>query len=218
MVNRVSFMSSHRWRGTFVGEARTSDVIASRRLASDWLGDDIMWKCGGGYEGASALTTRTQRRCSTILPPVSTLPLSPAGSSVRFRHLRSSSRFLPLGQPFAVSVGRVFRVAFPSLSFFRRSSDSLTRTLPLFCLLPFVEDRSVSIPHAANGGGFSLFLFLSHFASHLTSLHFTSPRFASFRFVSSLSRIRFCASSFSISLPPSCFTQCAGCLCLFTSI
>lgn len=172
-------MSSHRWRGTFVGEARTSDVIASRRLASDWLGDDIMWKCGGGYEGASAPTTRTQRRCSTILPPVSTLPLSPAGSSVRFRHLRSSSRFLPLGQPFAVSVDRVFRVAFPPLSFFRRSSDSLTRTLPLFCLLPFVEDRSVSISHAANGGGFSLFLFLSHFASHLISLHFTSPHLAS---------------------------------------
>lgn len=180
MVNRVSFMSSHRWRGTFVGEARTSDVIASRRLASDWLGDDIMWKCGGGYEGASALTTRTQRRCSTILPPVSTLPLSPSGSSVRFRHLRSSSRFLPLGQPFAVSVDPVFRVAFPPLSFFRRSSDSLTRTLPLSCLLPtFVEDRSVSIPHAANGGGFSLFLFLFHFASHLTSPHFTSPHLAS---------------------------------------
>lgn len=173
-------MSSHRWRGTFVGEARTSDVIASRRLASDWLGDDIMWKCGGGYEGASAPTTRTQRRCSTILPPVSTLPLSPAGSSVRFRHLRSSSRFLPLGQPFAVSVDRVFRVAFPPLSFFRRSSDSLTRTLPLFCLLSFVEDRSVSIPHAANGGGFSLFLFLSHFASHLTSLRLIPLRVVSF--------------------------------------
>lgn len=38
---------SHRWRSTFVGEARTSDVIASRRLASDWLSDDIIWKCVG---------------------------------------------------------------------------------------------------------------------------------------------------------------------------
>ncbi|KAG7211227.1 hypothetical protein KM043_010541 [Ampulex compressa] len=39
----LSFMNPHRCRGTIVGKSRTGDVIASRRLASDWLADDITW-------------------------------------------------------------------------------------------------------------------------------------------------------------------------------
>lgn len=173
MVNRVSFMSSHRWRGTFVGEARTSDVIASRRLASDWLGDDIMCKCGGGYEGASAPTTRTRRRCSTILPSVSPdcppLPQVPPSDSATFDPPRASSLSLSAGRSPSRSIARSATRFHPCLAFVDFPTPSLTS--PPSSLLPtLVGNASVSVLRAAR----------THTQSLLRS-RFTSPHHASRR-------------------------------------
>lgn len=99
----------------FVGEARISDVIASRRLASDWLGDDITWKCIGGYDSASApLESEEDARLSTLPFSPPAVPPIPPPSILLVHSLPLSLRHT---HALAVSVDRFLRRFHPCLSF-----------------------------------------------------------------------------------------------------
>lgn len=105
----------------FVGEARISDVIASRRLASDWLGDDITWRCIGGYDSASApLEAEEDARLSTL--PFSP-PHSGSSDSVTFDPPRAFSPSLAPSYPRSRHLGRSRSASFSPLSLFSRFSQ-----------------------------------------------------------------------------------------------
>lgn len=169
----------------FVGEARISDVIASRRLASDWLCDDITWKCIGGYDSASA-PLEPRGGCSTIHPPV----FSSTQRFLRFR-LRSSSYTLSLSLSHSRSV-------IPTLSPSRSIAFCVVLTLvSLFPIFP-TTSRPPSLPgfpFSSPAGNFSISAarmvrrFPQYFALAKNLPH-------------TLSQIRFYTSSLSSRSPP----------------
>lgn len=122
---------SHHWRSTLVVEARTSDVIASRRLASDWLDGDITWKC----------VTIAQARHSNLKGDarISSLPRFPPFTTefLRFHHLRSSSLFLLLSIPLSIvpyTLSPSRSIAFCVVSTLVRLSPILPLSIFLFLL------------------------------------------------------------------------------------
>lgn len=64
-VGRFHSWIPHRFRGTIGGKTRTSDVIASRCLASDWLADSITCQC---------IATDSRMREPLLRPDCSLLP------------------------------------------------------------------------------------------------------------------------------------------------
>lgn len=122
----------------FVGEARISDVIASRRLASDWLGDDITWRCigGGGVTMAQARHSKLEEDAR-----LSTLPFSPPHSgssdSVTFDPPRAFSTSLAPSYPRSRRLGRSRSASLSPLSLFSRfSQPPPALPLPAFLFSP----------------------------------------------------------------------------------
>lgn len=217
--SRISFMSSHRWRGTFVGEARTNDVIASRRLASDWLGDDITrWcVCLCVLElRKRKRVTRTGGGYSTILPPgpsVAAVPPIPPPSillslSLSFSFslsLSHPSLSYPVCRILAISrrLGRSRGASFPPLSLpVPRDFPASLHVLPSCLLVPFSWKFFPSRFLARVCHVVSLILSPSHriFAT-VSSLHFRLLR-GSVSATSSLSP----HSSSHLEIPPHLFT------------
>jgi len=118
-------------RCVFVGVARTSDVIASRRLASDWLGNDITRWCASELRWRKR-ATRTGGGYSTIRPPG---PTARSGST-------DSATFDSPHPPPPLSLSLCLSVSL-SLSFLlrplaRRLGRSRSASFPPLSLLPAI--------------------------------------------------------------------------------
>lgn len=90
-VGRFHSWIPHRCRGTIGGKTRTSDVIASRCLASDWLADSITCQC---------IATDSRMREPPLRPDSSLLP----SLFLYFRPptLAPSRSLPPLSSPFSL--------------------------------------------------------------------------------------------------------------------
>lgn len=161
----------------FVGEARISDVIASRRLASDWLSDDIMWKCIGGYDSASApLEPEEDARQSTLL---FSPPHSGFSDSVTFDPPRAFSPSLAPSYLRSRRFGRSRSASFSSLSLLSRFSQ-----LPPACpcrFLFFSPAENFFSAARTNGAPSSSISYSPLYTSSLSQirssiLSFSSPR------------------------------------------
>lgn len=147
-VGRFHSWIPHRCRGTIGGKTRTSDVIASRCLASDWLADSITCQCI-----ATDSRMREPRSDRTVL---SFVP-----SFFTFDLLRSFplAPFLPFPPHFPSATLRSTPTATLPLLLLPSSGYHMTNVSWLLFRYPRCSIREISRP-------------ISHFLFFLLVLHF----------------------------------------------
>ena len=145
---------SHRCRGTFGGKTRTSDVIASRCLASDWLADGITYPSALLLIRASATRhpLRPAENSRSCFPPFLFLPLP--GTLLRFVPSRSAVFPFSLSRnPFAMrsthtpprSSLLLLTPRHPTATFFAHHLDS-RRPVAFISLSAIEHLREISYP------------------------------------------------------------------------